>query len=237
MAYESRTPASNDKKQLAADLARWFHEIQLTPSEVQSTVDMGVKKRSDLLLFTPQELVTEFGFSVRSVAAAFRDKPKATKAKQKTTIEPTVAGAAVSGPLQGTKEKRVRVLYSFAAIKPTHLNAECWEELVVLNDMFDWWLCRNDTGEVGLLPSNYLEVLDVEDSAAAERTPEVFEDVLPTWAIRKRIKEICSLAVEKRDLHSLTYMRVRKELEKEFGAETFAFDKVSCWVSQVVWTP
>lgn len=124
------------------------------------------------------------------------------------------------------REARVRALYSFAAIKPTHLNAECWEEFTVLNDVFDWWLCRNDTGEVGLLPSNYLQLLDDDEGLPVDDSTELFEEVLPTWEIRKRIKEICHEAVETCDIHRLTYIRVKKELEQEFGDETFANDKV-----------
>jgi predicted house-cleaning noncanonical NTP pyrophosphatase (MazG superfamily) len=53
-----------------------------------------------------------------------------------------------------------------------------------------------------------------------------FFQVIPTWAIREEIKNICDRAVEKSDLHSLTYNRVKEKLQAKFGNEVFDKDKV-----------
>lgn len=60
------------------------------------------------------------------------------------------------------------------------------------------------------------------DSSAAVRG-EGFD--LPSTAVRHRIKEICDAALAAKELHSLTYIRVKNQLIEEFGEALFSSEK------------
>lgn len=51
-----------------------------------------------------------------------------------------------------TKDQCVAI-YSFAAVKPTHLNARIGQRFHIVNSAFNWWLCRNLNGETGTVLS------------------------------------------------------------------------------------
>lgn len=67
-----------------------------------------------------------------------------------------------TGPLKKSKEdteKRVKVLYEFNALKREHLSIKEEEILVILDDSGPWWKAKNSKGDTGLVPSNYIEVI------------------------------------------------------------------------------
>lgn len=114
-------------------------------------------------------------------------------------------------------------MYPFAALNKTHLNADAGERFTVINMAFEWWLCQNEQGDTGLLPSNHLEVLDPDAGHPAPPSESIYE--MPTAVIRERIKEICDAALVGNAVHSLTYLRVKKVLIDEFNPDLFASEK------------
>lgn len=82
---------------------------------------------------------------------------------------------------------------------------------------------QNNEGDTGLLPSNHLELLTEGIDASAAARGEGLD--LPSTAVRHRIKEICDAALAAKELHSLTYIRVKNQLIEEFGEALFASEK------------
>jgi hypothetical protein len=85
---------------------------------------------------------------------------------------------------------------------------------------------QNSEGDTGLLPSNHLEVVSgSEQPPDAARYPAGELSELPSAAVRRRVKEICDTAEIAKELHSLTYMRVKNQLIEEFGEALFSCEK------------
>jgi len=76
------------------------------------------------------------GNAAASAGGAVSSASSAAVAGAAPAVSANKSSAEKGKPTAGVK--RARALYSFAAIKPTHLNAQCWEEFVVVNDKFDW---------------------------------------------------------------------------------------------------
>ena len=59
---------------------------------------------------------------------------------------------------------------AFVAIKSTQLSFECGETFTIIDSSKTWWTVRNSRGQEGLVPSNYVKV--VEKSKVVEKTPD-----------------------------------------------------------------
>ncbi|KAI4281100.1 MAG: hypothetical protein L6R38_003932 [Xanthoria sp. 2 TBL-2021] len=90
----------------------------------------------------------------------------AGKAAGVASFEDSAAGAAQSGAQEGGKRALVQFDYDKAEDNEIVLREG---EYVTNIDMVDedWWMGENARGEVGLFPSNYVELVEGDDQAAA----------------------------------------------------------------------
>ncbi len=77
---------------------------------------------------------------------------------------PDVVPSLPQAPAVGS----VRAVYGYQASQPDQLTFVFDERLEVLRDDGDWWQCRKQSGEVGLVPRNYVMKADEEVSLASE---------------------------------------------------------------------
>ena len=71
----------------------------------------------------------------------------------------------------------VTTLYTFKRRTEEELNFEAGESLdIISKDDLDWWKARNRLGQVGLVPSNYVEVVENADPVSSKM---YIEDAVP----------------------------------------------------------
>eukprot|EP00041_Stephanoeca_diplocostata_P035532 m.1257827 g.1257827 ORF g.1257827 m.1257827 type:complete len:438 (+) comp24715_c0_seq44:321-1634(+) len=190
------------------DIAKWLRALgpSVDSSSVEKAAHMGVLKPKDFLLFDHEELVDVYGFSAESATSILN------------ALDDDSEESQAPAPIQ------CEARYEFAAIKNTHLNADVGDRFLVLNATFDWWLCQSTDGKTGLLPRNYLTVLDETEGADATLPDPTFHEqeyAVPQVQIRKVIREISDECVRTADLHLITYIRVKNTLVQQFGEDAF----------------
>merc|ERR1712000_518693 len=84
--------------------------------------------------------------------------------------------AVESAPAAGPGAERARAEYDYEAAEDNEVSLREGE---IVSDIQridpDWWLVKNEAGQEGLVPSNYLTLLEEDDQAAAS-APAAAED-------------------------------------------------------------
>jgi hypothetical protein len=81
------------------------------------------------------------------------------------------AGAAAAHPGAGTSGKRAVIQYDYEKAEENELElreGEIVTNIEMVDD--DWWMGQNQSGDTGLFPSNYVEIIEEEEKAAPAPT-------------------------------------------------------------------
>jgi len=73
-----------------------------------------------------------------------------------------MTGSPARGGEAGTKKKRARVLFSYAAAHDDELSLEVDEEIDLLSEVEDGWWKGRLKGRVGVFPSNFVELCNID---------------------------------------------------------------------------
>lgn len=69
--------------------------------------------------------------------------------------------------------KKVRAIFPFHAEQEDELSIEQGDSLEILNEDDDgWWIARNSKGTIGMIPSNYVELLSTQGDNSQPQAPQ-----------------------------------------------------------------
>ena len=90
---------------------------------------------------------------IKKVAAELNAAMPLTKPEEVAVVKATVV------------QVTAKVLYDYSAIGPTQLDIKAGQQLLILERAESWWLARNEQGQQGYVPSNFLsdDPLDMEE--------------------------------------------------------------------------
>uniref|UniRef100_A0A7E4VC44 SH3 domain-containing protein n=1 Tax=Panagrellus redivivus TaxID=6233 RepID=A0A7E4VC44_PANRE len=129
-------------------------------------------KPSQVITLRPTELHDLRGDTEESDTDASPDKDT-KKERQALQSQPASTEPNRPNTSEQIKDNIFECLHDFTAEQPGDLSISTGDKVTLLAIRPDgWWRCKNNRGEIGLVPKNVLQPMTSVDEAATEQTPQ-----------------------------------------------------------------
>jgi len=155
-----------------------------------------------------------------AASAAMNDDDASHRGTQRVKVLLHVESPKAAAPSRKEKKDLYRAAHPFGATAAKHLTIKKGDILEIIARPSAWWKARNEAGEEGLVPSNYLEAVEQEEEPApieemVEEEPKLREGRVHSLAKEDRWKRT-SMHMDQISNDVINQVKGWEERKKEF---------------------